>query len=217
MVNRKVIEKLSDKELENYIKPENRFVSPAITFAYTVLQARGHLFDESERHRIEEMIAEKSQSEADDREKYDIAWDENITEDTSAIELYSNKMIWVFSMLFGVFFGGILQAINFFRLKNKKVALLSATFGILFSAGQVLLLNYLETLDYQLTNSRYLTFILSAIGAAILILIRDRSQPKELKYKGRSFVVPLLVALVIYIPIAYLMYLELQEQINQIE
>ncbi|KFC22875.1 hypothetical protein [Chryseobacterium sp. FH1] len=217
MVNKKVIEKLSDRELENYIKSDSKFVAPAITYAYEVLQSRGRVFEESEKLQIEQMISEKTQAETDEKHKYYKAWDENMTENPSAIELYSNKVIWIFSILFGVFFGGFLQAINFVRLKNNKVAVISASFGILFSAGQVLLLNYIETLDYHFGKSRFLPLFLSAIGSAILIFIRDKSQPKELKYKGRSFVVPLIVALVIYIPIVYFMFLELQEQINQIK
>lgn len=36
-----VLEKLSDHELEQYIKPESRFVPQAILYAYEILQSRG--------------------------------------------------------------------------------------------------------------------------------------------------------------------------------
>ena len=44
MVKRKVLEKLSDIELEKYIKPESRFVPEAIEFAFDILKQRGRIF-----------------------------------------------------------------------------------------------------------------------------------------------------------------------------
>lgn len=41
MVDKKIIENLSDKELENYIKQESRFTSVAIKYAYEILKERG--------------------------------------------------------------------------------------------------------------------------------------------------------------------------------
>ena len=53
MVSRKVIEKLSDFELEKYIKPESKFVPEAIEFAYDILKQRGRIFTDSETEQIE--------------------------------------------------------------------------------------------------------------------------------------------------------------------
>ena len=45
MVKRKALEKLSNIELEKYIKPESRFVADAIEIAYEILKSRGRHVD----------------------------------------------------------------------------------------------------------------------------------------------------------------------------
>lgn len=50
-VNKAVLEKMSSKELENYINPESKFVPEAIEYAFEILKDRGHQFNESELER----------------------------------------------------------------------------------------------------------------------------------------------------------------------
>ncbi|MGB3108092.1 hypothetical protein [Sphingobacterium siyangense] len=63
MVNKNVISKLSDRELEKYIEPDSRSVSDAVKYAYEILQERGRTFTPSETARIEALIAKKNDSE----------------------------------------------------------------------------------------------------------------------------------------------------------
>src|SRR6218665_2559769 len=120
MVNKKIIEKLSDRELENYIKPDSRFVSTAISHAYEILQSRGRTFDDSEKLRIEQMISDKSNTEQSEKTEFSKGWDQNMTQNETAIELYPNKFIWIYSIIFGVLFGSVLQAMNFHRLQKLQ-------------------------------------------------------------------------------------------------
>lgn len=54
--NRKVLEKLSNSELENYIKPQSRYMPDAIKYAYEILESRGREFSEEEKQRINYII-----------------------------------------------------------------------------------------------------------------------------------------------------------------
>ena len=63
MVKRKVLEKLSDIELEKYIKPESRFVPEAIEFAFDILKQRGRIFTETEIGQIQNLIKTKKDNE----------------------------------------------------------------------------------------------------------------------------------------------------------
>lgn len=202
MVNKKIIEKLSDRELENYIKQDSRFMATAISYSYEILQSRGKTFDDAEKLRIEQMISEKTNAENEEKAKFSKGWDENLTKNETAIELYSNKFIWIYSIIFGVLFGAVLQAMNFGRLKNSKGIYISILFGVLYTIIQVYLLTYLEEIGYKIPNG---TFLFSGIGAAGLFYIRERLTPKNLEYRSRSFIIPVVVAIIIYTPIVYLM------------
>ena len=49
MVKKNVLNKLSNKELENYLKIENRFVPEAVQMAFEILEERGRIFTEVEK------------------------------------------------------------------------------------------------------------------------------------------------------------------------
>jgi len=202
MVNKKVIEKLSDRELENYIEPNSRFVAMAVSYAYEILQSRGKKFSEDEKLRIELLIADKTEKENSEKAKFSKGWDENMTKNETAVELYSNKFIWIYSIIFGVLFGAVLQAMNFGKIKNSKGILISILFGITYTIFQVYTLTYLQEAGYGISQG---TFLFSGIGAACLFYIRDRLTPKNLEYRSRSFIIPVVVAIIIYTPIVYVM------------
>lgn len=201
MINKKIIEKLSDRELENYIKPDSRFMAMAISYAYEILQSRGRTFPDDEKLRIEQMISQKTDTEQTEKAKFSKGWDQNMTRNETAVELYSNKFIWIYSILFGVIFGAVLQAMNFSRLKNSKGIYISIFFGILYTIFQVYILTYVEDAGYKIPNG---TFLFSGLGAVGLFYIRERLTPKNLEYRSRSFIIPVVVAIIIYIPLFYI-------------
>lgn len=47
-----ILEKMSSQELEQYVKPESRFVPESIQYAYEILQSRGRTFSAEEQARI---------------------------------------------------------------------------------------------------------------------------------------------------------------------
>lgn len=52
-----VLEKMSDQELEQYIKPNSKFVPQAIQYAYEILQSRGRTFTNEEQNYINSLIS----------------------------------------------------------------------------------------------------------------------------------------------------------------
>lgn len=205
MVIRKIIEKLSDKELCNYLKPESKFVAKSIAYAFDILKERGTVFSETETVRIEQLIKSKEKTESEDL-IINNKWDDNLTQDETAIELYSNKVIWVFSVLFGVIFGMALQVFNFFKVNNKKGLTVSLLFGICFTIGQVYLLTYVGDIRYGKMSLR---FLLSGIGAAGLFFIREKLFKNETQYRSKSFTVPLVITILIHLIIIYFTFSEL--------
>ncbi|WP_374549242.1 hypothetical protein [Flavobacterium sp.] len=206
MVKRKVLEKLSDSELEKYLKPESRFVPEAIQFAYEILKERGKQFSEIETNRIENLINSKIESEKTNEPIYKNGWDKNLTENDNAIELYTNKLIWIFSIASGVIFGTVLQAINYRKVKNNNGLIFTILFGILYTIFQIYISSYVEENfpNFQ-ARGRSLTFILSGIGATGLFVIREKIFEIKNEYKAKSFVAPLIISILIYIPIIYAM------------
>lgn len=204
MVSKKVIEKLSNKELNNYIKPESKFVAKSIRYAFDILKERGNVFSETEAERIEQLIQSKEKIETEDV-TIDDKWDKNLTEDQTAIELYSNKVIWVFSVIFGVVLGTALQVFNFFKVNDKKGAIVSLIFGISYALGTTYLLNLFGDMRYGKMSLR---FLFSGIGALGLYLIREKMFKSETEYRAKSFTIPLVIAISIHLIIIYFVFFE---------
>ncbi len=55
-VNKSVLEKKTDKELEEYLKPETRYVPEAIEYAYNILKDRGREFSDEEEVRLHDIF-----------------------------------------------------------------------------------------------------------------------------------------------------------------
>jgi len=201
MVNKNVISKLSDRELEKYIEPTSRSVSDAVKYAYEILQERGRTFTLSEIEQIEALIAKKKENE----QVVDEGWDKGLTADVNAIELYTNTLIWMLSVIFGVLFGGALQVLNFIKIKNIKGAGITAFYSIIYVAIQLVIINYISRNYPEVSqNIFYVNFILSGIGATGLFFIRQQMFPNDLQYRAKSSIVPVIASIAITIVLFYL-------------
>lgn len=195
-----MIEKLSDNELEKYIRPESRFVPEAIQYAFDILKERGRIFSENESEQIQNLIASKKVDDIKPEPIKNNGWDKNITENESAIELYTNKLIWIFSVFFGVIFGTALQVYNYYKTKNYKALIATLIFGILYTAIQIFIMDEYGNIEFGRTSLR---FFLSGIGALGLYIIRENIFKTTLEYRAKSFVLPLIICILIHIPILY--------------
>lgn len=205
MVRRKVLEKLSDIELEKYIQHESRFVPQAIEFAFDILKQRGRIFTENEIEEIQSLIKTKKDSEPKFEEINNDGWDKNFTEDENAVELYTNKLIWIYSLLVGVVFGSLLQVYNFIKIKNTKAAFVTLLFGIIYSTLQVVTMDYIGDVSY----GRYsLNIFLSGLGALGLTVIKEIIFRDSTKYRAKSIVLPVIFAVFIHIYLFYTIFYE---------
>lgn len=59
-----VLEKMSDRELEEYIKPDSKFVPQAIQYAYEILQSRGRVFTDEEQNHINSLVSTVGNNES---------------------------------------------------------------------------------------------------------------------------------------------------------
>jgi hypothetical protein len=62
--NRNTLQKMSNQELENYVLPDSKSVPEDIILAYDILQSRGKKFSYEETERINQILAEKKNTEA---------------------------------------------------------------------------------------------------------------------------------------------------------
>jgi hypothetical protein len=118
MIKRSVLEKLTNKELLQYTSEDTRSVPEAIAMAFDILKKRDYIFSETEIVRINQLIESKKKEEPD----YSTLskWDIDEDAEKSTVSFYSQKAIWYFSILFGLFTGAILLAINFLHYQRKK-------------------------------------------------------------------------------------------------
>ncbi|WP_228413599.1 hypothetical protein [Chryseobacterium sp. CH21] len=98
MVNKNVLRKLSNQELEGYLKEGNRFVPEAVQAAFEILEERGRVFSEQEKTAVQQLIQHKKEAEEAKRAEEVEVWKDHITEDPEAIRLYSRMTILVTSV-----------------------------------------------------------------------------------------------------------------------
>lgn len=194
MANKSVIKKMTDKELENYLKPDNTFVPDAVQYAYEVLKERGRIFSDKDTEEIRNIIDKKRKTETVQLNGFD----KYLTKDENAIELYTGMVIWLFSVFFGIIYGTVLQVLNFVKLKNTKAAFISSIFGITFLIFQLYITKFIQENYLGINNSHWgLTFLISGIGASGLFYIRDYVFLQKIAYRPKSFVAPLVISIII--------------------
>ena len=62
-VNKKVLEKMSNPELEKYIKADSQFQSQAVFYAFDILKSRGREFTEAETEKVNSLQIKKIKDE----------------------------------------------------------------------------------------------------------------------------------------------------------
>lgn len=116
-----------------------------------------------------------------------------LDEDTPT--LYSDRVIYTFSILFSVIFGGILFARNLKEIDNKKGTYPVIIFSVLYTSLSIYVLNLVKVGTGG-------TVVLSAIGSLILNnFFWNKYIGKERIYIKKSYKKPLIIALVIFTPI----------------
>jgi hypothetical protein len=191
MVNKNVLRKLANQELEKYLKEGNRFVPEAVQAAFEILEERGHVFSEMEKTSVQQLIQHKKEEEEAKRTEEVEVWKDHITEDPQAVKLYSRMTILVSSVFFSPIPGAILLFLNLIKLKKYLASFLALAFGFLFFIFQKYVL--LSHFDFG-TTSRYSPEIgVIAVGALGLLVISVLATPKKLPYRAESYILPVIL------------------------
>ncbi|WP_213278669.1 hypothetical protein [Chryseobacterium indologenes] len=198
MVNKNVLRKLSNQELEGYLKEGNRFVPEAVQAAFEILEERGRVFSEQEKETVQQLIQRKQEAEeAKFTEEREI-WKDHITEDTNAIKLFPRDLILLVGGLLGTIPGALLLGLNFIKLKKHGAAILTFIFGIVFLPIQ----NFLVPLIYKESTQGFFTyrkspeFFMAAVGALILLVFWVLFTPKKLPYRAAPYILPGIISLI---------------------
>ncbi len=118
-----------------------------------------------------------------------------VTIGADAPSLYSDKLIYRFSIFFSVLFGGILFAINLKQVDKEKGIIPVIIFSITYTLLGVYILEILHLNSFG-------KLVVNAIGGLIINhLFWSIYIGKGLEYKRRSYKKPLLIALIIFIPL----------------
>ncbi|MDR6157946.1 hypothetical protein QF023_001462 [Chryseobacterium sp. SLBN-27] len=205
MVSKNVLRKLSDAELERYFISGNRFTPEAVETAFEILTERGRLFSESEEISIREMILSKNKEEESRTNEEKEFWKDHITEDPSAIKLYSRNTILIIALIFGIIPGSILLFLNLITVRKYTAAILTVLIGF----GFFFLQNYIISIGphNRSFNTKYnLEIGILALGAVLLLVISVISMPKKLAYQSKSLILPIILSL--FTIIMYILFKE---------
>ncbi len=114
--------------------------------------------------------------------------------------LYSQTVILAFTIFFSPLFGGIMLAMNVWKL-NKKAVWQVILFSVVFTAFA----GYLSY--YILPPGSFAAILIRIAGALILSeLLWNQLIGKGVKYDKRKITIPLIIALLITIPVIYYLY-----------
>lgn len=193
MVNKSVLRKLSDSELEKYIKEGNRFVPEAVSIAFELLKERGRVFTEEEKTAVQELIQSKKNAEEAKLTEEKELWKDHITEDPTAIKLYSRMTVFISSVLLGTIPGAILLCLNLIKLKKYFPALLTLIFGFLFFFLQEYV--FQSHFDFSTTSRSSPEMGIIVIGTLSLVGIWVATIPKKLPYQAESYIFPVILCI----------------------
>ncbi|WP_123908243.1 hypothetical protein [Chryseobacterium sp. G0162] len=195
MVNKSVLRKLPDSELEKYLKEGNRFVPEAVQMAYEILKERGQIFTGQEETAVQQLIQRKKEAEEAKSLEEKELWRDHITEDPNAIKLFPREMIFVISLILGTVPGAILLGMNFIKLKKYFPAVITIIFGFIFVPIQSFLVPMIHSLSSKdfFTIKRSPEFMVAGLGAFILFIFWVIFTPKKLPYRAASYILPLII------------------------
>lgn len=205
MVKKSVLNKLSDFELEKYLKESNRFVPEAVQIAFEILKERGRNFSDEEKDNIQKLIEKKEYEELVRLKEARELEKDHITEDANAIRLHSRGLILFFGFFFGFISGTILLGLNFFKLKKYKEGFLVILLGIIYSVIQYfgVPLMYAMKTTHEITHYRRSPELLFASFGVLVLYFIWIEAIKKLPYRSESLLIPVLLGLLMSILIYF--------------
>lgn len=190
----RILSEKSDRELMFYINNLDKHTEEAVRLALEILKSRHVVLPED----IDETI-DKHFEQNKVRSKTDV-WNKNVTTDSEALEFYSQKAIYIFSILFSVLFGSVMLAYNL--RKARKPFVWAILFGLAYSA---IAAYFIE----KYNGSLPMTFVANSLGAVVLYqLFWNHWIGKQTTYRAKSIWIPVIIALIIFIPLIIMTILQ---------
>ncbi len=113
---------------------------------------------------------------------------------------YSQTVILAFTIFFSPLFGGIMLAMNVWKV-NKKSVWQVIVFSVVFTA-------FSGYVSYYMAPGSFVAILIPISGALILSeLLWNRFIGKGVAYDKRKITIPLIIALLITLPIVYYVYM----------
>jgi len=190
---------MTDEEVLDALQYREKFVDEMLLALLDSAEKRGLTIADAAQLRTEitARIEQEKQAEAEamqsDAEEVEMVPDGNLP------VLYSQTAILGFTIFFSPIFGGIMLAMNAARLRKPNI-------------WQIILLSLVLAIGGGLISwyvfPASLAGILIPVGSGLLLseLVWNRFIGKGLPYLHRKILVPLLIALAITLPIAYVAY-----------
>jgi len=189
---KEILSTKTDDQLKYYLNHVDKHTVEGVMTALAELKSRSVELPEDIDEQIENRIKQKGNS------NYNTVsgWKQNIVSDIDAPEYYSQTAIYVFSILFSVFFGSVMMAIN---LKNsQKEWGWPILFGFLFTAIFIFIGQFIPN------PSTGLSLIVNAVGVAILYQIFwNKHISKNTQFRAKPIWIPLIIGILLTIPVVY--------------
>ena len=187
----KKFEYKSDSELERIINDKETFVEQARIAAIEILKERNGQTESTKKAETEMKSAQERKVAAQQKAEEEEKKKSFVMDDPEAPELYSKRVITMFSAIFSAIFGAVLMMHNFKEVGNSKARNQVLVFGILYTIASILIIN---ALNIQ-------AIALNFTGAAILTeFFWNKKLGKEIKYRKRSWIKPAIISVIITIP-----------------
>ena len=180
-------------ELYKYVDEKDRFQEGAVLAAARELLKRGET-----REDLSDVIYEMEVFFLEQKGIVDVEDSEPDVNENNIPVIYHPRFIRIFGVLFSVFAGSILMAMNLSRLHKEKMARQTVLAGLAYSIVQGTIF---YKFNIQVTG---LTLIVSLIGMNVLeFFIWNKQVPVNMKFRNRNVWVPLLVGVLVLIPLVY--------------
>lgn len=190
---KEILSTKTDDQLKYYLNHVDKHTVEGVRAALAELKSRSVELPED----IDEQIENRFKQKGNSNHNTVSGWKQNIVSDIDAPEYYSQTAIYVFSILFSVFFGSVMMAIN---LKNaQKEWGWPILFGFLFTAIFIFIGQFIPN------SSTGISLIINAVGVTIMCqLFWKKHIGLDTKYRAKPIWIPLIIGVVVTIPIIYL-------------
>lgn len=189
-------EKKTTEELERIVRDRDSYVAEAREAALDILAGR-ELSDDSyealKENFEKDQITETQIRKVSEVQKSIRKGKQFLTNDITAPQMHSKRVIFVFCAVFSTIFGTVLLLFNMKQVKSKEGFKYTLLFGILYTLLTIVLSTVIDFAR--------LPFFMNLLGSLILTeYMWNKFIGEETQYRKRSWIKPLVISILISIP-----------------